>query len=128
MSIPRPALAKREKEILDIVYALGSATASEVRNAMDDPPTDAGVRTILRVLVSKKHLRIEQDGQRYVYWPTVPHESAQKSELQHVMRTFFGGSVESTLAALLEVSDGKLDDQQRRKLKRLIDQAAKEGR
>jgi predicted transcriptional regulator len=128
MTSHRPALAKREKEILDIVYALGSATASDVRSAMADPPTDAGVRTILRILVAKKHLRIEQDGQRYVYWPTVPHESAQKSELQHVMRTFFGGSVESTLAALLEVSDRKLDDDQRRKLKRLIDQAAKEGR
>lgn len=128
MSSHRPALAKREKEILDIVYALGSATAGDVRNAMADPPTDAGVRTILRVLVAKKHLRIEQDGQRYVYWPTVPRESAQKSELQHVMKTFFGGSVESTLAALLEVSDRKLDDEQRRKLKRLIDQAAKEGR
>jgi predicted transcriptional regulator len=125
---PRPALAKREKEILDIVYALGHATAGDVRNAMRDPPTDAGVRTILRVLVAKKHLRIELDGQKYVYWPTVSRESAQKSELAHVMRTFFGGSVENTLATLLEVSDGKLDDEQRRNLKRMIDQAAKEGR
>ena len=128
MATQRPALAKREKEILDIVYSLGHATASEVRNAMDDPPTDAGVRTILRVLVSKKHLRIEQDGQRYVYWPTIARESAQKSELLHVMRTFFDGSVESTLAALLEVSEREIDSEQRRKLKRLIDQAAKEGR
>ena len=128
MATPRPALAKREKEILDIVYALGHATASEVRAAMQEPPTDAGVRTILRVLVSKKHLRIEQDGQRYVYWPTVVRESARKSELLHVMRTFFGGSVEKTLATLLEVSDRQLDDDQRRRLKRMIDQAAKEGR
>jgi predicted transcriptional regulator len=80
------------------------------------------------VLVAKKHLRIEQDGQKYVYWPTVSRESAQKSELAHVMRTFFGGSVENTLATLLEVSDGRLDEEQRRKLKRMIDQAAKEGR
>jgi BlaI family penicillinase repressor len=128
MASSRPALAKREKEILDIVYALGHATAGEVRNAMREPPTDAGVRTILRVLVAKKHLRIEQDGQRYVYWPTVPRESAQKSELLHVMRTFFDGSVESTLATLLEVSDRELDDEKRRRLKRMIDQAAKEGR
>jgi BlaI family penicillinase repressor len=124
----RPALAKREKEILDIVYALGHATAGDVRNAMEEPPTDAGVRTILRVLVSKKHLRIEQDGQKYVYWPTVPRESAQKSELLHVMRTFFNGSVENTLATLLEVSDGQISDAERRKLKKLIDQAAREGR
>ena len=128
MSAARPALAKREKEILDIVYALGHATAGDVRNAMTDPPTDAGVRTILRVLVEKKHLRIEQDGQRYVYWPIIPRESAQKSELEHVMRTFFGGSVEHTLATLLEVSDVPMSDAQRRKLKRMIDQAAKEGR
>jgi predicted transcriptional regulator len=75
-----------------------------------------------------KAQRSEQDGQRYVYWPTVPRESAQKSELLHVMRTFFDGSVESTLATLLEVSDRELDDDKRRKLKRMIDQAAKEGR
>ena len=73
-------------------------------------------------------VEIELDGQKYVYWPTVSRESAQKSELAHVMRTFFGGSVENTLATLLEVSDGKLDDEQRRNLKRMIDQAAKEGR
>ena len=128
MANNRPVLAKREKEILDIVYALGHATAGDVRNAMREPPTDAGVRTILRVLVAKKHLRIEQDGSKYVYWPVVSHESAQKSELKHVMSTFFGGSIENTLATLLEVSDDHLDDAQRRKLKRLIDQAAKEGR
>ena len=128
MATSRPVLAKREKEILDIVYALGHATAGEVRNAMRNPPTDAGVRTIMRVLVDKKHLRIEQDGQRYVYWPTVSRESAQKSELQHVMHTFFGGSVENTFATLLEVADRRLDEEQRRKLKRLIDQAANEGR
>jgi predicted transcriptional regulator len=128
MSQARPALSKREKEILDIVYACGQPTAADVRDHMKDPPTDAGVRTILRVLVDKGHLRIEQDGPRYTYLPTVPREAAQRSELSHVVRTFFGGSVESALMALLDMKPGELRDDERRRLKRLIDQAAKEGR
>lgn len=128
MARTRPALSKREKQILDIVYARGHASAAEVRGDMRDPPTDAGVRTILRVLVDKGHLRIEQDGPRYAYWPTVPAEAARKSELQHVLRTFFGGSVESALATLLDVRSDELSDEDRRRLKRLIDNAAKEGR
>ncbi len=114
--------------MLDIVYARGHATAAEVRAAMHDAPTDAAVRTILRILVQKGHLRIEQDGPRYDYWPTVSRETAQRSELQHVLRTFFGGSTESALATLLDIQPGELDDETRRRLKRLIDKAAREGR
>jgi predicted transcriptional regulator len=128
MSRHRPALSKREKEILDIVYVRGHATAAEVRAAMQDPPTDAGVRTTLRVLVSKGHLRIEQDGPRYDYWPVISAEVARRSELQHVLRTFFGGSVESALSTLLDVKPGDLDEEERRRLKRLIDNAKKQGR
>lgn len=128
MAQNRPALTKREKEILDIVYARGHATAAEVRAAMADPPTDAGVRTVLRVLVNKGHLRIQQDGPRYDYWPVVARETARRSEVQHLLRTFFGGSLESALATLLDVGRGKLDDEERERLKRLIDDAAQEGR
>jgi predicted transcriptional regulator len=124
----KPTLSRREQEILDIVYARGHATAAEVRAMMHDAPTDAAVRTILRILVEKRHLRIEEDGPRYDYWPTVPHEAAQRAELQHVLRTFFGGSTESALATLLDIQPGDLDDAARRRLKRLIDKAAKEGR
>jgi predicted transcriptional regulator len=124
----KPTLSRREQEMLDIVYARGHATAAEVRAAMQDAPTDAAVRTILRILVQKGHLRIEQDGPRYDYWPTVPREAAQRSELQHVIRTFFGGSTESALAALLDIQPGDLDEAARRRLKRLIDKAAREGR
>src|ERR687896_1017834 len=113
MSRPRPSLSKREKEVLDIVYARGHASAAEVRDAMQDPPTDAAVRTTLRILVAKGHLRIEQDGPRYDYWPTVSPETARRSELQHVLRTFFGGSTESALATLLDLQPGELDDQTR---------------
>jgi predicted transcriptional regulator len=95
---------------------------------MHDAPTDAAVRTTLRILVAKGHLRIEQDGPRYDYWPTVPPDAARRSELQHVLRTFFGGSTESALATLLDLGSGKLDDEARRRLKRLIDNAAKGGR
>jgi predicted transcriptional regulator len=128
MARTKPKLSRREQEAIDIVYAHRHATAAEVRGAMQDAPTDAAVRTTLRILVAKGHLRIEQDGPRYDYWPTVSRHVAQRSELQHVLRTFFGGSTESALAALLDVRPGELTDEERRRLKRLIDKAAKEGR
>lgn len=124
---PKPKLSKREQEILDIVYRVGHATAAEVREAMHEAPTDAAVRTTLRILVEKGHLRIEQNGPRYDYWPTVPPETARRSELQHVVSTFFGGSAESALATLLDIQPG-LTTESRRRLKQLIDKAAKEGR
>ena len=124
----KPALSRREQQVLDIVYARGHATAAEVREAMDDAPTDPAVRTTLRILVAKGHLRIEQDGPRYDYWPTVSADAARRSELQHVLRTFFGGSTESALATLLDLDAARLDDDARRRLKRLIDDASKRGR
>ena len=124
----KPKLSRREQEVLDIVYASGHATAVEVREAMLDAPTDAAVRTTLRILVAKGHLRIVQDGPRYDYWPTVAPDAARRSELQHVLRTFFGGSTESALATLIEMQPGALTDDARRRLKKLIDKAAKSGR
>lgn len=124
----KPRFTPREQEIMEVVYSRGSATAADVRDAMADPPTDAGVRTLLRVLVSKGHLRIEQDGPRYVYWPTVPRDAARRSELEHVLQTFFDGSTESAMTALLELEGGGLDESTRRRLKDLIDRAAEEGR
>ena len=127
-SKPKIRLSRREQEVLDIVYARGHATAVEIREAMHEPPTDAAVRTTLRILVAKGHLRIEQDGPRYDYWPTVSPEAARRSELRHIVRTFFGGSIESALATLLDVQSGSLSDEDRRRLKRLIDNAAQGGR
>jgi BlaI family transcriptional regulator, penicillinase repressor len=128
MARSKPKLSKREQEVLDIVYARGHASAADVREAMDHPPTDAAVRTTLRILVAKGHLRIVEDGPRYDYWPTVPADTARRSELQHVLRTFFGGSTESALATLLDLQPGALTDDTRRRLKRLIDKASKAGR
>ena len=128
MARSKPKLSKREQEVLDIVYARGHASAADVRESMDDPPTDAAVRTTLRILVAKGHLRIVEDGPRYDYWPTVAPDTARRSELQHVLRTFFGGSTESAVATLLDLQPGALTDDTRRRLKRLIDRAAKAGR
>ena len=128
MARAKPKLSRREQEVLEIVYARGHATAAEVREAMHEAPTDAAVRTTLRILVAKGHLRIKQDGPRYDYWPTVPREAARRSALQHVLRTFFGGSTESALATLLDIRPGDMNGETRRRLKQLIDKAAKEGR
>lgn len=128
MARAKPKLSRREQEVLDIVYARGHATAAEVREDMEAPPTDAAVRTTLRILVAKGHLRIAQDGPRYDYWPTVARETARRSELRHLLRTFFGGSTESALAALLDLQPGELTDDARRRLKKLIDKTARQGR
>jgi predicted transcriptional regulator len=128
MARAKPKLSRREQEVLDIVYARGHATAADVRDDMDEPPTDAAVRTTLRILVAKGHLRIEQDGPRYDYWPTVAREAARRSELRHILRTFFGGSTETALLTLLDLQPADLTDATRRRLKRLIDKAAREGR
>jgi predicted transcriptional regulator len=124
----KPLLSRREQEVLDIVYARAHATAAEVREVMREAPTDAAVRTTLRILVAKGHLRIEQDGPRYHYWPTLSRQTARRSALQHVLRTFFGGSTESALATLLDIEPGELDDEARRRMKELIDRSTKEGR
>lgn len=113
---------------MDIVYAAGRPTAEEVREAMAEPPTNAAVRAILRSLVEKGHLRHEYDGPRYVYSPTMPRDRARRSALKHVLRTFFGGSVESAMAALLELEPAELTPSARERLKRLIDEAREDGR
>jgi BlaI family transcriptional regulator, penicillinase repressor len=122
----KAALSRREQEVVDIVYARGHATAADIRDAMRLPPTDAAVRSILRILVAKGHLKIKQDGPRYDYWPSVPRARAQKSELRHILETFFGGSTESAVATLLDLQP--LDEDAKARLKKLIDTASEEGR
>jgi predicted transcriptional regulator len=122
------SLSRREREVMDILYAKGSATAAEVRADLADPPTDAAVRATLRSLVEKGHLRYEQDGPRYVYRPTTPPGRARRRALERVLRTFFGGSVEGAMATLLELKGSRLSQQEREQLRRMIDAAEKEGR
>ncbi|NKB88169.1 MAG: BlaI/MecI/CopY family transcriptional regulator [Acidobacteria bacterium] len=121
-------LSRREQEVMDIIYARGLATAAEVREAMPDPPTDAAVRTTLRALLEKGHVKTARDGRRYVYSPTVPRAAARRSELEHVLNTFFGGSTESAMTTLLELGGNELSEEERNRLKLLIDEAVEEGR
>src|SRR5262245_22252065 len=93
-------LSRREREIMDIVYARGEATAAEVNTALADPPSYSAVRTLLRILEEKGHLRHREDGPRYVYVPTQSREKASKSALQRVVQTFFDGSLSGAIAAL----------------------------
>lgn len=126
MGRSKAALSRREQEVLDIVYGRGHATAAEIRDAMRQPPTDAAVRSILRILVAKGHLKIKQDGPRYDYSPSVPRTRAQKSELRHILETFFGGSTESAVATLLDLQP--LDEDAKARLKERIDKASEKGR
>src|SRR5215510_13606854 len=101
-------LSRRERQMMDILYEKGRATAAEIHQAMPDPPTYSAVRAKLRVLEEKGHVRHEEESLRYVYLPVVARESARKSALRHMVSTFFGGSVEDTVAALLDLSAANL--------------------
>ena len=121
---PGSHLGKRERQIMDIVYRRGRATASEVLEDLADPPSYSSVRAMLRYLEDKGHLRHEQDGPRYVYLPTASAASVRGSALTHVVRTFFDGSVSQAVATLLESKPLSRDEYQR--LSRLLDQAIDE--
>lgn len=120
-------LSRRERQIMDVVYRLGRATAADVLDGMPEPPSYSAVRTMLRLLEEKGHLRHEQDGPRYVYVPTVARDRARRSALDHLVRTFFDGSTEDVVAALLARGDRPSDEELER-LARLIEQARAEGR
>jgi predicted transcriptional regulator len=121
-------LSRRERQIMDAIYRRGQATVAEVLEDMPDPPSYSAVRAMLRVLEEKGHLQHVQQGPRYVFLPTVPRDQARRSALRQLVRTFFDGSTEQTVAALLDLSDTKLSDAELKRLSRLIDQARKEGR
>lgn len=125
--IPEEHLSRREREVMEILHRLGRATAAEVRSEMTEAPTDAAVRSILRILGEKGHVGFVADGQRYVYTPTVSSRAARRSALERVVHTFFDGSTEGAMAALLETS-GPLSPEMRQRLRELIDQAEGEGR
>jgi len=121
-------LSRREREAMDIVYRLGRATALEIRAQMAQPPTDAAVRTTLRILVRKGRLKHEYDGPRFVYFPTLAREAARRSAFRHLLDTFFAGSARGAMAALVEMEDAGLSPSQRRRFKALIDDAGRKGR
>jgi predicted transcriptional regulator len=124
---PIHELSRRERQILDILYSQGRATAAEVQTALPDPPSYSAVRALLRILEEKGHVRHEQDGPRYVYLPTVARDSAKKSALRHLLQTFFDGSAEQAISALLDGSAARLSDSELDRLARMIEQARRNG-
>ena len=120
-------LSRRERQIMDIIYRRGKATAADVRADLPDPPSYSAVRAMLRILEEKGHLRHEQQGPRYLFRPTVARDRARQSALKQLVSTFFEGSTEQAVAALLDLSAAKLSDAELDRLKGLIEQARKEG-
>ncbi len=113
---------------MEIIYAQGRASANEVLEALSDPPSYSAVRALLRVLETKGHVRHVRDGARYVYLPTQPRHRAARSALTQVVHTFFGGSVEQTVATLLSDADTRLSEEELSRLAALIEQAKEGGR
>jgi predicted transcriptional regulator len=120
-------LSRRERQIMDILYQRGRASASEIHAALPDPPSYSAVRAKLRVLGEKGHVRHEEESLRYVYLPTLPRETARRSALRHMVSTFFEGSVERAVAALLDLSAANLSQQDLDRISNLIEEAKKEG-
>jgi len=128
MKTPSPhELSRRERQIVDILYAQGRATAAEVQTLLPDPPSYSAVRAMLRILEEKGHVRHEQDGPRYVYLPTVARDNAKRSALRHMLRTFFDGSAEQAISALLDDASTKLSDVELDRLAEMISQARRSG-
>src|SRR5258708_3978228 len=122
------ALSRREREIMDILYRRGRATANEVMDDLSGDPSYSTVRTQLRVLEAKGHVRHEEQGLRYVYMPTVPRRAVRQSALKHLVETFFDGSMENMLSNLLGSEGSKLSDEELDRLAQLIEKAKKGGR
>lgn len=117
------ALSRRERQIMEIVYARGRATAAEIHRELADRPSYSTVRTLLRVLEEKGYLAHESDGPRYVYFPCISAEKAKRSAIEQLLRTFFDNSALSAMAALLDMSSANLSDAELKRLARLIRQA-----
>lgn len=113
---------------MDVLYQRGRATAAEVLTGLPDPPGYSAVRAMLRILEEKGHILHEEDGPRYVFLPTVPLEKAKRSAIKHLLNTFFDGSAEQAMAALLDAPSTRLKPEELERLARLIDKARKEGR
>jgi BlaI family transcriptional regulator, penicillinase repressor len=121
-------LSRRERQIMDILYQRGKASASEVREAMPDAPSYSAVRAMLRVLEEKGHVKHAEEGLKYVYVPVVAREKAKRSAVKHVLDTFFSGSPEQIVAALLDVSSERLTHEELDRMADLIEKAKREGK
>ena len=123
-----PHLSRRERQILDVLYSRGASTAAEIQAGIPDSPSYSAVRALLRILEDKGHIKHQREGTRYVYEPKVSRDKARRSALAHMVRTFFDGSAEQAMTALLDASAADLSQQELDRLAELIAQARKEGR
>jgi BlaI family transcriptional regulator, penicillinase repressor len=127
--VPKPPhsdLSRRERQIMDVLYQRGRATAAELMQALPGEPTDSTVRTQLRVLEGKGHVRHESEGHKFVYFPVVPRHVVRNSALEHVINTFFDGSVEKVVAAMLGPDGGRLSDEELDRIAGLVAKAREE--
>ena len=122
------ALSRRERQVMDILHRRGGATVAEIMDDLPDPPTYSAVRSVLRILREKELIRHEEDGPRYVYYPAEPTEQTRDDVLAHVVRTYFAGSPESAVTALLRMSDVDLDEAAIERLRATITDARESGR
>jgi predicted transcriptional regulator len=120
---PTAGLGAREREILEVLYALGDGTATDVRSRLKGSPSDSAVRTMLQLLESKGHVRHRRDGRQYRYEPTVPRDKASRSALAHVIDTFFGGSIHQVMTTMVRDNARKLSPEDLARLRRVLDEA-----
>jgi BlaI family transcriptional regulator, penicillinase repressor len=124
---PHSALTRRERQIMDVLFRRGRATAADVMDELPGEPSYSTVRTQLRVLEDKGHVRHEEEGLRYVYMPAMARQAARKSALRHLVDTFFDGSAENVVAALLGGEGARLSDEELQRISDLVSKARKEG-
>ncbi|MFL6247163.1 MAG: BlaI/MecI/CopY family transcriptional regulator [Thermoanaerobaculia bacterium] len=126
--LKKQQFSRREREIMDIIFSRGRATATEVMEGMSEPPSYSAVRATLRILEQKGHLKHQHDGARYVYLPTVNRERVRLSALDQLLTTFFDGSAANVVTTLIERQKGTMSNDELDRLAELIEQARKEGR
>jgi BlaI family transcriptional regulator, penicillinase repressor len=122
------ALSRRERQVMDILHRRGEATVAEIMGELPDPPTYSAVRSVLRILGEKELIRYKEDGPRYVYFPAQDTEAARDDVLAHVVRTYFAGSPEQAVTALLRMSDVEMSDDDVARLRERINRARQSGR
>ena len=121
-------LGRRERQIMDVIYQLGEASVGDVLSGLPDPPSYSAVRTMIRLLEGKGFLRHRRDGTRYVYQPTQSKDSASRSALRHLLKTFFAENPSDAVAAILDVTSEDLIDEDLSRIELMIEDARKEGR
>ena len=128
MTTTHVTLSRRERQIMDVLYQKGRATAAEVLESLPDPPGYSSVRALLRILEEKGHIRHEKDGAKYVFIPAMHPDKAKRSAIRHLVRTFFDGSPQQAVAALLDISSPGLSDEEVTRMTKLIERSREGGK